>query len=49
MDLLSSNPSFEQNVFCYLKTPGSSVFAVLPIMWSESMKAFFSASSKQVV
>lgn len=49
MDLSWSNPSFEQNVFCYLQTPGSALFAVLPIKSSESMKGFFRASSKEVV
>lgn len=49
MDLSWSNSSFEQNVFCYLKTPGSALFAVLPIKSSESMKTFFRASSKEVV
>lgn len=49
MGLSWSNPSFEQNVVCYLKTPGSALFAVLPINLSESMKAFFRASSKEVL
>lgn len=49
MDLSWSNPSFEQNVVCYLKTPGSALFAVLPMKLSESMRAFSRASSKEVV
>lgn len=49
MDLSWSNPSFEQNVLCYLQTPGSALFAVLPIKSSESMKGFFRAASKEAV
>lgn len=49
MDLSWSNPSFEQNVVCYLKPPGSALFAVLPIKSSESRRAFSRASPKEFV